>query len=1407
LHGTDHDYLFPPSADSKITFRSKGLTNLHYALYAQQGLHGRHIFFAGGSRISAYTRLFSKEAWRLDEPYFVAPPPVMSSNRLVFASAPGRLKAVEVLSGASAWSYQTDQPVHSFHADNQALYVISQAPEVAGDFRLDAVSSPRGEGIWSQPLGKEPLLPIALSRRHVLVQSEAGLLRAFDKQSSVIDWQQTIAGKATALGCLDDLVIVTTDRGALATFADQDGDATFAAEPTRRGSPFVRPPGSDLPYAVVGDRTFVIGRNVRPSALAFWYASGASRILDGLGGWLGVGPGDKRVQFHLSAANLASETGGFEKPYEWARVAWPLRAPVNLQNEDATVISLSPDEARCESLHYVPGGPRTSRLSSGSHLLNLSVGDVAMALVPVLGAGLLVAILGRRESLPPTGESSSRLLVLLAASMVVGAACALAGATLVRAASVSGRPGGHLTLGLLQCLPLAALVLWGPVVLLNQRRRVLSLVREAGDATTHPLSLVADGLRKEMGITAQVRLMRLPPGARTLLTVPLSPSKAALLLPPDIEQSALAACQGDPVLARGLVRFVLAHELAHLRHRDLLVLPWLIAFRLPLALAVFSVVAAYLLVPVRAEDIVLRHLAWPSVALLLSSLPFLRLVLHSHLKEREHAADAAASLYVDPGLLESLCGHADQDTRCSSPLGRFSALLNLPQPCAAKPASIPARWLAKLRLQGRSPRHPSHGRWTALLARHHLLLSAAPFTLRTALVLAGLGALLYGSYVLVVVCALVQRSLLACAPGASLAAQWVRSYTTAAPHDWLLDSSSGWHRLAATGIAMLLACVLALSLKARSRLLPSEVFKQAHSPTITIAMTVLGFLALSVGVDWLVVPGGRELPRIWLPGGFVSATLVVALAVMWLTLSLFGAHDPGPLSVIVRLLAVSLGAIVALGWAGSFLVPYREGPSLLAWLLGGFSLAAGLGVLPVVGRWCCYSCDSASGAEAGRQGPIVWSGPTPPVAGPRSSKSKQPLVPGLLTFALRLAILMVGILLFARVFLPHLDDWFLRSGARSTLTSWCVSTFNSHGVGRPQAGFVQFVCVLPLLLAGGAVRLSGLVMSLGVVVGLGFMVRNGVTRSRLPVVDEIKRLGGAVVLADTLGIGRHAAGLQSRMVSLVGGFQWSIPSLLASETPLSLPLMACVALARVPQASCNPLASRELHAFLLQCEAAGGGFSPLPGGEPSLAHTAAALGLLRQTTFWTPARQELHTAWLLGQAKFLASRNLRMQPYYRLRALRALVRGLSAMEALSKLDPDQRRVLGEGAEAAWEAGDKRASDHAALADVLTALRIEGTSARPALAAYWLPGALSGVRHMPPFTATEDILAIIAVARLVYGSEWQEQEAVVQLRNTVCSALDSLPPFESPLPPTGRRPESPAASDSARKGLGDLAREA
>lgn len=158
-------------------------------------------------------------------------------------------------------------------------------------------------------------------------------------------------------------------------------------------------------------------------------------------------------------------------------------------------------------------------------------------------------------------------------------------------------------------------------------------------------------MSKKLGLIRSPAVAMMPGGWRTPVVFGRSEKHAILALPLSLREMAESASGRKSQIADGLAQFILLHELAHIKNRDVVFASWLECF-----LRSFRYVAGLLILYLLLEDLLRPNNSGTRLTLVMLIVCYSSLLLlaNSFGRYRELLADARASLCLNKDLLSEL---------------------------------------------------------------------------------------------------------------------------------------------------------------------------------------------------------------------------------------------------------------------------------------------------------------------------------------------------------------------------------------------------------------------------------------------------------------------------------------------------------------------------------------------------------------------------------------------------------------------------------------------------------------------------------------------------------------------------------------------------------------------------------
>lgn len=278
---------------------------------------------------------------------------------------------------------------------------------------------------------------------------------------------------------------------------------------------------------------------------------------------------------------------------------------------------------------------------------------------------LSFVFLGSRQ-VPSNHEAKSLTYMLAGAFFCLNASCMMAG-TLLALAYLHGASVSSLAFAGLFATPS---LYWIVTIIWLPRIQLLTLHIDP-DYVESPdfqdLVLLVNDLKDEMGIKAHIRVRISKHESTTPAIVGSLSSSAILVLPARFLQTVSMCADDDSETAKNLLRFVLAHELAHVKNGDVSLLP--IVTALKSGIIVSLIILGVALATVGGSSSF--YAALPLMKFLPATWCFALGLAYFTLNKKEELADAVAGLYISPKAQHELLQPKMENDLSACPMELF----------------------------------------------------------------------------------------------------------------------------------------------------------------------------------------------------------------------------------------------------------------------------------------------------------------------------------------------------------------------------------------------------------------------------------------------------------------------------------------------------------------------------------------------------------------------------------------------------------------------------------------------------------------------------------------------------------------------------------------------------------------
>jgi outer membrane protein assembly factor BamB len=591
--------------------------------------------------------------------------PVQAGQCWVLALSPRNLAGVALATGQTLWVKECPAPITFLAGDEDKVVVVGE------EGTISMFASATGDLLWQKPSEGEIQVAPAFADQDLCVVARSETLVAYRCHDGKELWKRPLEA---------EIMPPLMTRGG--EFFALDERHTVGSWDARTGQPhWKRNPAEVLLrsltrveiVAVTDEHLFLHSSWGRLSALS--RATGELRAVSNLDAPLLTRPLVTAGSVVFATPSSSGDLAVFDRQIELLhnRLCLPPDAAI-LDAQGNQVLVQQPDgRLALVGLHLRAPDPYQELAAGGD--AGVATGAVlAIAISATLLCGAFAFAMVGQPKIPPTQMSSLLLFALL---ICAGALCTLTarmGWFLLNAEL----PRSWVSVAMATLLFSPAICLGGMHLALWWRGGV------RGDAEAlaaqNPESLkVIRRLTRDMGLpggTAE----RIRANAHGPFVTGVSRHRFQLALPGDLDERVARACGRQRHLAAGLLRLVLAHELAHVRNGDIQFLPLLTAALRLLPWCFAAIVAVLLLLQTLGTEVTVSKLASGMLGITIVGGMALWILLKLALRERERLADATATLFLSPATVRRLTRSGHGEEEALSPLAAFLAGLRIRSP-------------------------------------------------------------------------------------------------------------------------------------------------------------------------------------------------------------------------------------------------------------------------------------------------------------------------------------------------------------------------------------------------------------------------------------------------------------------------------------------------------------------------------------------------------------------------------------------------------------------------------------------------------------------------------------------------------------------------------------------------------
>ena len=619
------------------------------------------LILDGRNFVLCLQREDGRTLWRANINIELGVAPVQCGLLWVIALENGQLEGVDGVTGQTIWTKEFSAPIVSIVGEANHVVVVGR------DSSIWMIESATGGILWrKENAGAASIPPVLAGDGLCVVARKGGVVACTDHDGNESWSRQLDSNSVVCLAAEGDEVFAITWNHTVWSMDARTGEVRW-----KRGAGRSMPiPPVSLEIAAVGSNHLFI-QAFLGKLFVLSRATGELRFVGELGGTLSIHPLVQPDQVIFVTPQGYGSLMPFDTQWEvlFDRVSLPTNSTIIATAGSHALLRWADGGLALARVHLQSAGPYQEHFPGSAKLL-LGMAMTA-AIVGVLLAGSVTFAATGRPRIPSTQITSLLLLALLAG---VGTLCVVTG-RMGWLILCHDPPRSWVSVGMAAalfspvfCLCVVHLALWWQGRLPDRRE---------GNPSNNPESMaVIRRLAGDMELPADT-VERTVEATDGPFVSGASSRRFNLFLTHDLDQRALRACCGDRYLTAGLLRLVLAHELAHVRNGDVIFLPLLFAARQVLPWCFAVILVGSLLVDLFGPSVLVAQLAWGMAGIITIGGIAGWVLLTLALRERERLADATATLFVSPDTIKRLTETRPGDATSLPPLAAFLAGLKI----------------------------------------------------------------------------------------------------------------------------------------------------------------------------------------------------------------------------------------------------------------------------------------------------------------------------------------------------------------------------------------------------------------------------------------------------------------------------------------------------------------------------------------------------------------------------------------------------------------------------------------------------------------------------------------------------------------------------------------------------------
>jgi len=197
--------------------------------------------------------------------------------------------------------------------------------------------------------------------------------------------------------------------------------------------------------------------------------------------------------------------------------------------------------------------------------------------------------------------------------------------------------------------------------------------------------------------------------------------------------------------------------------------------------------------------------------------------------------------------------------------------------------------------------------------------------------------------------------------------------------------------------------------------------------------------------------------------------------------------------------------------------------------------------------------------------------------------------------------------------------------------------------------------------------------------------------------------------------------------------------------------------------------TKSMSDWVRECECEGGGYSPAPGFQADLLHSACGLRMVSEIGGELRWPAHVHEEWLRSQMSDLIESIMNLDESQWLESLRLILSALTDLNGSPNVNEYVQKRIREESLQRWRRSSKKTRDARNLCEIMDSINDGDDRTLRDIREDWLPSRERTLNSLKPNSMLSTIVDLIWIVKSCYPRQYQKRESIRQASDNVFKA--------------------------------------